>query len=352
MTGDGARAARPAAAQERGSPALIALMVWLAVRLPRPLLRGLLYPIAFYFYCTSAATRAHSRRFLARALGRRPTPQDSFRQLLAFATTLLDRARVLGGARSGIEVLLHGEQQVFELLATRGCVLVTAHVGAFDVMRASARGDAVDVRIVMDRDQGARVGALLERLDPTLAARIIHAPSGGSASGPALALAVKQAVDARALVGIMADRALPGSRHLTLPVLDAPVALPLAPYLLATVLRVPVLVGFSVLEGDNRYRVSFVRLDEDGELPPLPAGRDARVAELARRFAAQLTDVARRYPYNWFNFHDYFGDLLPHDSGPVDSATISGHATARDRRGDADDGAGPRPGGTPRGTAG
>ncbi len=347
------RPAHPAPARERGSPALIALMVWLAVRVPRPLLRALLYPIAFYYYCTAAGTRASSRAFLARALGRRPTPRDTFMQLLAFATTLLDRARVLGGARTGIEVRLEGEQQVFDLLATRGAVLVTAHVGAFDVMRASARGDAVDVRIVMDRAQGARVGALLERLDPTLAARIIHAPAArtsapGASAGPALALAVKQAVDARALVGIMADRALPGSRHLRLPVLGALVDLPLAPYLLATVLRVPVLVGFSLLEGDNRYRVCFERLDDDAAWPPLPAGRDARVAELARRFASRLTDVARQHPYNWFNFHDFFGDSPFHDGGGDDGAD----ATAGDRGGDAYDGAGPRPGGTSRGVAG
>ena len=315
-----------APAVERGSVRLIALMVWLAVRVPRAPLIALLDPIVFYYFCTSPQMRKHSKAFMARVFRLRGAPRspdwrDTYKQLFTFATTLIDRARLLGGQRRGLELVVSGADEVHAMLAHGGCVLLTAHIGAFDVMRASAQTDQVDVRVVMDREQGARVSALLERLDPGLARRIIHAGQ----SGPALMLAVKQAVAAGALVGIMADRHIDGARHTMCDVLGAAVMLPLAPYLLADVLRVPLLLGFGVLEGDNRYKVLLETLDTSG----LPPRRDDRVAELAARYARRLTAIAQQYPYNWFNFHDYFGD-----------------AATGDQQLNADDGAGPRPGRT------
>ena len=314
----------PRPAVERGSVWVIALMVWLAVRVPRQPLIWMLHPIVCYYFCTAPQMRRHSRAFMTRVfqscgIPRRADWRDTYKQLFTFATTLIDRARLLGGQREGLDVVLSGVDEVHATLANGGCVLLTAHIGAFDVMRASARTDRVDVRVVMDREQGARVGALLERLDPALAGRIIHAGQ----SGPAVMLAVKQAVAAGALVGIMADRHIEGARHTLCDVLGVQVLLPLVPYLLADVLRVPLLLGFSVLEGDNRYKVLLETLDTS-DLPPK---RDDRVAELAARYAVRLTAIARQYPYNWFNFHDYFGD-----------------AATGDQQLDADDGTGSRAG--------
>ena len=314
-----------APAAERGSVRLIALMVWLAVRVPRAPLIAMLHPIVFYYFCTSPQMRQYSRKFMTRVFRLRDAPRppdwrDTYKQLFTFATTLIDRARLLGGQRRGLQLVLSGVEDVHAALAKGGCVLLTAHIGAFDVMRASAQADRVDVRVLMDREQGARVSSLLERLDPALASRIIHAGQ----SGPALMLAVKQAVDAGALVGIMADRHIAGARHTMCEVLGAEVLLPLSPYLLADVLRVPLLLGFGVLEGHNRYKVLLETLDTSD----LPAKRADRAVVLATRYARRLTAIAQQYPYNWFNFHDYFGDAATGDQ-QLDADDGAGSRTAR-----------------------
>ena len=57
---------------ERGATAVIKLIVWIALRLGRPAARLILYPICLYFMIFSSGTRAASRTYLSRALGRRP----------------------------------------------------------------------------------------------------------------------------------------------------------------------------------------------------------------------------------------------------------------------------------------
>src|SRR5690348_14484343 len=59
--------------RERGSAALVRLMVWLTLGLGWPVGRALLYPITAYFFLFSRGACRASGRFLARALNRPAT---------------------------------------------------------------------------------------------------------------------------------------------------------------------------------------------------------------------------------------------------------------------------------------
>ena len=290
---------------ERGSARLLALTVWIALRLGRAPARLLVYPIAFYFYCTAPSQRRASREFLRRALGHEPQPRDSWRQFLFFALTTLDRVYFLGGRTAGFDLVRDDVDGVLTQPPVRGCVLLMSHLGVFDLLRAAGRDDVAKVSIVMDRGQGPAITALFEQLDPALAARVIDA----ALPGPQMALAVKHAVDEGAFVGIMADRVFNVQRTVTCRVLGAQVVLPAGAYWLASALRVPLIVAFGLYEGGRRYRAHFEFLDVSGA----PVDRAARVACLAQRYADRLTEFATRYPYNWFNFYDFFGDAAAGD---------------------------------------
>ena len=288
------------AVHERGSARLLGIMGWLALRLGRPPVRALVYAIAFYFYCTAPRQRRASKDFLRRALGREPQPRDTWQHILCFALTTLDRLYFLSGRTAGFDVVFEDGDGIMSRATDRGCMLLMSHLGMFDVLRAAARDDQVKVSIVLDRHQGPAITALLERIDPALTKRVIDA----SRPGPRLVLAVKQAIEEGALVGIMADRVLGGQRTVTCRVLGKNVTLPAGAYLLASTLDVPLVVAFGLYEGGNRYRVHFEYLDCRGA----PLERGERAACLAQRYADRLTEFATRYPYNWFNFYDFFDD--------------------------------------------
>ena len=73
---------------------------------------------------------------------------------------------------------------------------------------------------------------------------------------------------------------------------------------MAHALRVPVILGFGVYHGGNRYTAHFELFAEHLRLPR--ENREAAIAEFAQRYAQRLEHYVRSAPYNWFNFYDYW----------------------------------------------
>src|SRR5580700_6076358 len=85
-----ADSAQWAQARERGNATLVAVGVFLALRIGRPLARLGLHLIAAYFFVFAPTARHWARDYLRRALGREPSAADRYRQVYAFASTILD----------------------------------------------------------------------------------------------------------------------------------------------------------------------------------------------------------------------------------------------------------------------
>jgi predicted LPLAT superfamily acyltransferase len=141
---------------------------------------------------------------------------------------------------------------------------------------------------------------LLEQLNPELAGNVIDA----SERGPQLVLNLKEALQAGRMVGIMADRALATDRAVDVEILGGRARMPVGPWQLAHALQVPVVLGFGVYHGGNRYTAHFELYCESLRLPR--DEREGAIAEHAQRYARRLEDHARRAPYNWFNFYEYW----------------------------------------------
>jgi predicted LPLAT superfamily acyltransferase len=62
----------------------------------------------------------------------------------------------------------------------------------------------------------------------------------------------------------------------------------------------------AVREAPGRYSVFWQELAESARLPR--GEREKRASELLAAYAGRLEHFATRYPYQWFNFFDYWGD--------------------------------------------
>ncbi len=284
---------------ERGNPALSRLMLWITLRLGWPVARAILPGIALYFFATSAVTRAASRDYLARVRGGRPGAWAVFRHVHAFASAILESVFLLSGRTERFRIRIDGLEHLTAALAGgRGCVLLGAHFGSFEVLRAIGRQAPVPVRPVMFRRNAGRVRALFEALDPALAAAIIELGS------PAAMLSVREAVRRGEIVGLLADRAPGEAKLVTVPFLGSPARFPTGPLLLAASLDAPILLFFGIRLGPRRYVVQFEPFAERIALP-----RAARCAELARlvaHYAARLEARCRAHPLNWCNFYPFW----------------------------------------------
>jgi predicted LPLAT superfamily acyltransferase len=293
--------------RERSTPSMVRLIVRLATTLRRPAVRVLLYPIVAYFLLTSPAARTASRDYLQRALSRKPGWRDLWRHFFAFASCTLDRIFLLSRRHRSIAVEVDRPEEVRAAVARQaGCLLFVAHFGSAEALRHIAvdqRG--LPLSILLDRKHGRMLTELLEALNPELARSIIDA----SQRGPQLVLTLKEAVESGRMLGIMADRALATDRTVTVDFLGGGARFPVGPWQMAHALGVPVILGFGIYHGGNRYTAHFELFAEHLRLPR--ERRDAAIADFAQQYARRLEHHVRRAPYNWFNFYDYWQPEQP-----------------------------------------
>lgn len=289
---------------ERGSLFWVWLLAWIARHLGRPVARLILWPTVAYFLLTGREARRVSRRYLRRVLPRRPGLLDVARHFHAFAACAVDRLLILCGRAQSLEVsLTRLNDPLAAARSGRGCLMLVAHIGNFEILRAL--GDSthrLPMRVLLDRQHGRIFTELLERLNPGFAGMIIDA----SERGPSLVLKLQQALTAGDCVGIMADRVRGAEPSVEVELLGGRARLPASPWIFAATLQVPVVLALGLYRGGRRYDVHLELLADRVELPR--ARRSEAIAEWAQRYADRLDWHVRRAPYNWFNFYPYWTD--------------------------------------------
>jgi predicted LPLAT superfamily acyltransferase len=291
--------------RERGSAPLIRLIAFLSLRMGRQVGRALLYPICLYFLAFAPTARRASRAYLALALERPPTLWNVFRHLHVHASVLLDRVFTMAGGTQKFNLRIHGLDIIEDhVRSKRGCILISGHIGSFDMLRSLAEEHAVAVKVMMYTNMSRKFNAVLEMLNPDLAKTII--PLGL----PTSLIAAGQFIRQGGMVGILGDRLVGEEKAVDAPFFGRLARFPVGPLLLSTALQVPIVFVVSLYEGRRRYAVHFEDLSE-------PSGErsreltDANMREWAGRYAQRLEHYCRKSPYNWFNFYNFWAHQVP-----------------------------------------
>jgi predicted LPLAT superfamily acyltransferase len=285
---------------ERGSPAMLRAMNWLAVRLGRKLARLLLYPVTLYFLLAARKPRERSYEYLGRVGGRPAHWWNVFRHFHYFAATILDRVYLLRGEFELFDFTIHNREILHEQVASgRGCILLGSHLGSFEVLRAlGVTHQELPLRVLMDTSHNENLTRLLDLLNPEIA-RTVIVPDR-----PDTLLRVKESLDAGFLLGTLGDRPTSDGKVAQCDFLGAPVTFPAGAILLAATMHCPVILFFGLYRGGNRYEIFFERF-ADG----IALERERRAAEIQRwtqAYADRLEHYTRIAPYNWFNFYPFW----------------------------------------------
>lgn len=286
--------------RERGSKGALRLICWIALRLGRPAARLLLYPITAYFLLRAGTSRRSSRSYLRRVLGPAAGLAAVARHFHSFAAVLLDRVFLLSDRFEEFEIRIHNpEVFLHEVERGSGALLLGAHLGSFDLLRALAVGrHEFPVKVLMYPAHNGVIVGLLDALSPRVAEGVI--PLGR----PDTMLRVQEAVDCGSLVGILGDRVAESEKSVACRFLGERALFPAGPMLLAAALDRPVIFFAGLYRGGNVYDVYFERLAERVEI-----ARSTRRQDLERwtqRYADRLEHYVRQAPYNWFNFYDFW----------------------------------------------
>jgi predicted LPLAT superfamily acyltransferase len=285
---------------ERGTPASLRVIAWIAVHIGRPAARLLLYPITLYFVITAHAARRISYEYLKRVRGDSAGWWHVFRHFHCFAATILDRVYLLRGEFERFAVTVHGKEILQrEIERGKGSILLGSHLGSFEMLRAlGVMQRSVPLKVLMDTVHNQNITRFFDALNPKIAGTVI-APDR-----PDTLIRVKENLDNGYFVGILSDRVSGGDKTTQCQFLGVPATFPAGPVLLAAVMRCPVILFFGLYRGGNRYEIYFEHLADEVVLD-----RDRRAEETRhwmQRYAERLEHYARLAPYNWFNFYPFW----------------------------------------------
>jgi len=179
----------------------------------------------------------------------------------------------------------------------RGLILVTAHLGNFEVgSMLPAQVERRRVHLVREPEVDADAQAFLEDvLDRFTQDRYaMHFQNDDPLQG----IGLLEALRCGEIVAVQGDRPRMGGKSVDATLFGRPFPLPPGPAALARTAEAPLLPVFVFREGRRRYRVVF--------RPPIRAPRTGdRSADLAatmRRVAVEVEWAIRRAPHQWFCF--------------------------------------------------
>jgi Kdo2-lipid IVA lauroyltransferase/acyltransferase len=176
----------------------------------------------------------------------------------------------------------------------KGLILLTLHLGNWEVGLAHLAGLGRPVNVVLRPEEEARRRA---------GVRVI--PAGESAwNGLELLLCLRRGE----IVAIQGDRPF-GPLRERAQLFGAPVDLPAGPFLLAQASGAPILAGCVPIRGHFRYRIV-----QEGPIRVGPGPGGVRTA--VKAFARILETFVSAYPTQWFNFYEVWERTEGEDAPP------------------------------------
>lgn len=292
--------------RERSSVWTIRLMVWLSLALGRRLSRIILLGIAGYFYLGNTTARQASRQYLRRVLGRAPRLRECYRHFFTFSSVVHDRIYLLKNKLHLLDIEILGLPALLEAAREKTPImLLGAHLGSFELLRATGKLHGVDVAMLMYVENAQKINAVLESINPDAARDIIHLKNIGSM------LEAKAAVEDGRLLGMLADRGLGAGKVASHDFLGAPAPFPHNPFRLAALLGCRVFFMTGLYIGGNRYEAHIIPLGAFPESDKMGgqgdrAQQQALLLQMEAAYVTQLSRLCQYAPYNWFNFYDFW----------------------------------------------
>jgi len=238
-------------------------------------------------------TDANARRIFDDALDSRQRRHFSLAVIGYFYDFVFDVGRSLRATREELSARIASVEGHDKYVAARsarsGAILLTAHMGSFELGIVALRQMNERVHVVFRRD---RIDGF-ERLRSAMHQRlgVVEAALDDTWT---VWLRLRDALRADEVVAIQGDRVMPGQNGVEMPFLRGHLLLPSGPVKLASASGAPIIPVFTVRAPDGRVRI-FV---EDAINVPHPLDERA-MDEAMRKIAHVLEKYVRAYPEQW-----------------------------------------------------
>ncbi|WP_339275567.1 glycosyltransferase family 2 protein [Enterobacter asburiae] len=275
----------------------------------------LLWPVIGVYWLIARPARQASRQWIARVkqeLRQRnmpvPSRLNSFFHFMRFGNAMLDKvASWRGELKFDRDVVFSpGASEALDIAAPQGKLLLASHLGDVEACRALAQlEDSKIINALVFSENAQRFKQIMSEMAPQASVNLMSVTD----IGPDTAIAIKEKLERGEWVAIVGDRIAVNPqrggewRVIWSPFMGQPAPFPQGPFILASILRCPVVLIFALRQQGKLT----LHCEPFADPLRLPRGeRQQALQDTVDRYAQRLEHYALMSPLDWFNFFDFW----------------------------------------------
>lgn len=277
----------------------------------RFLVYPILYIIVFFVYLFNKKARLYSKTYLdmlaKNSHANKVKKYSSYKHLFRFCESVLQKLLAWNNEIKIEEIVsVDNALERMRQAATRekGGVLISAHIGNIEMMRAF-NTKLVDkkIHVLLLTSNSKKFFNVINSLDNNSSVGIIAVDE----ITPAVSMQLEECVNKGDWVCIMADRILQNdSRSIEVEFLGEKAKFPQGPWILAHLLKAPVYTVY-ITEVNGKYHLFY---NDWGEITLNRRTRSEDISKYVNKFTSEIASVLENSPYDWFNIYDFWGKFM------------------------------------------
>ena len=219
-----------------------------------------------------------------------------YKSYFKFGQTIIDKIAISSGLRNQFTYEFDGIDQLRKLLKEqKGGVLISAHVGNFEIAEffLDELDEKAQINLLTTDLEHRAIKDYLESIKVKSNIKFIILKEDLSHI-----FEINAALARNELVCMTGDRYVEGTKYLAAELLGKEAKFPAGPFLIASRLRVPVVFVYVMKETKKHYHL-YARTVEVKH-------RDSE--GLLHSYVKNLEKMLQKYPTQWFNYFDFWGD--------------------------------------------
>jgi predicted LPLAT superfamily acyltransferase len=255
--------------------------------------------VAFYYVLFSKGSSVPVYNLLHKKLGysRWTSLVKLYKNYLYFGQSLIDKVVILSEMNHPFRVQFEGEENLRKIASLdRGALLLSAHIGNWDMAGHLLKRIGVRVNIVMFDGEQQAIKEYLDKVSGKTNATIILIKNDLSHI-----YQINDALKNKEWVCMHADRWLAGNKTLTAPFLGEDARFPAGPFILAYKFKVPVSFVFAIKESNLQYHffASEMKAYRQEE-------KETGIRNMLNDFSMEMEKKVKAYPEQWFNYYNFW----------------------------------------------
>lgn len=286
--------------QSRGNKLGYQIFIWTINNLGLAPAYLILRFVALWFFFFAGEPNKHLRYYFSERLGfsKWKTLKSMYANYYIFGQTLLDKVAILAGLKEKFDYFFDGEQHLHKMAESTGGILISAHLGNWEIAGNFLNRLDAPFNIVMFDNEHEQIKEMLEKVMVDKNLKVILIKEDLSHI-----FEINAAIKNKELLCFHGDRFVEGSKYAQQAFLGKEAAFPLGPFALATKYKMPYSFVYAMKEGKYYYHFTAT----PGKI------HEGNPEELQKKYVALLEQQVQKYPLQWFNYYDFW-DAKEHNN--------------------------------------